>query len=148
MELVPRKVVIVDMNPAFGDWLEASWKINQKHLQAGEVPLVVYCIQYLASDASAYNGMRARTQQMLMEQWWESPPDSGPEEPISTVESTVVKSSLTLLSWCGDGSKATFPELILDKFDSESEYHTHWKTVCENAKSVLQKLEKSNTHGS
>ena len=58
----------------------------------------------------------------------------------------MVKSALNLLSWCSDGSKATLPELILDKFDSKSEYHTQWKTACENAKSVLQKLEKSNTY--
>lgn len=145
-EVRTRKVIVMDINPTFGDWLDASWNLHQRYLQGGDVPMVVYCTRYTASDVSEFNGMRSRTQQMLMEQWWESHPDAGPEEPVCTAESAVTRPSLTLLSWTTDGSKVTFPEILESKLNSDSEYSPQWKSACDNARVLLEKLEAANTH--
>ena len=140
-----RKVIIVDINPTFGDWLDASWKLHQKHLTGSDLPMVVYCTRYMEADKSEFNGMKSRVQQMLMEEWWESHPDAGPVEPVTTAESMVTQPELTLLSWSSDGSRVTFPEILQDKFNNESEYKAQWTTVCDQAKELLRKLEDSNT---
>eukprot|EP00438_Fugacium_kawagutii_P009203 Skav234295 [mRNA] locus=scaffold2271:198567:201667:+ [translate_table: standard] len=139
-----RKVVVMDINPTFGDYMDASFNLLRVHQTGGEQPRLSYICRYLASQVSECGGMRARMQQTLMEQWWEGSELAGPAEPVSGIE--VSRPDLRLMSWSNDGSKVTLPQMIVDKFGPDSEYYEQWKELLAGANEVLDKLQASNTH--
>lgn len=141
-----RKVLVFDAFPMFGDWLDACWHLHHAFHQGRDVPMVVYSTRYIDTEVSEYNGMRSRVQQMLMEEWWPSQPAAGSEEPLCTAEDAVEKPDLRLLAWARDGSKATFPQILLSKFEADSEFHGQWKAVCADAQMVIDQLADANTH--
>ena len=147
-EVRTRKVIVMDVNPTFGDWMDACWNLHQRYLQGGDVPMIVYASRYTACDVSEFNGMKSRMQQKLMEEWWNNHPDAGPEQPVSTAEAAVTRPDLTLLSWTSDGSRATFPEILESKFSVDSEFSPQWKSACDSTRDLLMKLEAANTHSS
>lgn len=141
-----RSIVVMDVNPSFGDWMDACYSCLRIHQTGGDMPKVSYITRFLATQSSECGGMRARMQQHLMENWWEGSELAGPPEPAASGDDSVVKPELKLLSWSSDGSKVTIPSMISQKFASDSEYYEQWSTLLSGTSQVLDLLTASNTH--
>ncbi|CAK8986676.1 unnamed protein product [Durusdinium trenchii] len=140
-----RKVIIVDIHPTFGDWTDATWQMHLSHLQGADLPLAVYMARYVSTDVSEFQGMKARTQQALMESWWNTHADAGPEDPVNCMEASVSKPEFSLLCFSTDG-KVSMPELILERFEESSEFYGQWKSNVEALQANIDELNKLNTH--
>ena len=139
-----RKIVLADLNPCFGDVMDASWLLQQAHLTTdADMPLVVACGFYLSVpevEKSKFNGMSSYIRGMLLRSWWESCPEAGPAEPQATAETTVNKPLLKVLTYAASG-KAIVPDVLKDRFsDAVEDVRVEWLRRCESASSTLQGL--------
>ena len=143
-----RKVVVADFFPSVGDWMDGCWKMHSSYLQGEEIPMVVYFCRYASNEISEHGGMKGRCQQMLMQEWWQSHQDAGPEQPIAGAEDAVAKPQLAMLSWSTDGSRILFPAIIKQKFPPDSEFYQQWSSGCDAVQTLIDQLEASNLHAS
>ena len=134
-------VMLVDLRPHFGDVIDATWQLQKE--AAAELPFVLGCGLYVTSnptEASKYQGMLSYVRGLLLREWWEPSPESGPPEPRATSETTVSKPALKVLTYENSG-RAVVPALLRDRFsDAEDSVRQQWQSMCANAMRTLESL--------
>lgn len=129
-----RHVIIVDLLPGCGDWCDAAWDLHEQW-QAGAagVPCVCYLAIYRKDDVSAFAGMKAHIQGMLLARWWESQSEAGPSEP--TDRAVVPPPLLRLLAL--DNKTPRIPDVLKKHFEESADFKLPWQNLLKDVSAKL-----------
>lgn len=114
LDLVEMKV---DMVPC---WAEGSFLMKQQWASDSSKPKVSYvgfCREVVVTKT-----METHLHAVLMQEWWESQPAAGPQEPADS--GPVDKPMLTIVSW--NDVLPALPDMIVSKFDGDETYSSKW----------------------
>ncbi len=107
----------VDMVPCWGEGallMKQQWASDQSK---PKVAYIGFCKE-MATTKTLETQMHA----ILMQEWWETHPSAGAQEPSDS--GPVDKPMLTLVSW--SDSSPSLPEMIVSKFDGDETYSSKW----------------------
>jgi len=113
------------------DWVVGVWELQKTWLAnrstTNGLPLVAYV--GFVQDATHKAAINNYLEKELMDNWWDSHPDSGPKEPTMDDTRITERPSLKLAAWSNDVPK--LPVIVREKFTSDDgTFFTAWQDQC------------------
>jgi hypothetical protein len=132
------KIIVMDLNPLTGDWLDGVWALQCLWGAGEEIPFFGYFGVTKKSDSDYFNHLLGQTQGMLFRTWWENHPNAGAAEPSIGETDLVTKPDLALCSWNGDDP--IIPDIVIARFPEASDCFESWKNVCAAAAAEIARV--------